>query len=110
MISSLDLFGSQKQTRALVLLALLEDVHLSELAGLVGLNRSALKKTVDHWEEMGVLVSAIVGNQRRLMINPRFAAKEPLMALLKRLAELDPFFYETVGNLRRRPRRSGKEI
>jgi len=89
---------------------MLEEVHLSELAALVGLNRSTLKKTVDQWEQMGVLVSAMVGNHRRLMINPRFSAKEPLIALLKRMAELDPFFYEAVSNVRRRPRRSGKEL
>jgi hypothetical protein len=51
-----------------------------------------------------------MGNQRRVTLNPRYYAAKQLRELLLRLADGRADLEKIASNLRRRPRRRGKQI
>jgi DNA-binding transcriptional ArsR family regulator len=106
----LRLFGSDKQTRVLVLLAMLESTHPLELARLSGVSRTAVDSYLDRLEEDGVIVSARQGRNRRVSINPRFRYRNRLIELLKEIGFGSPAVMSALSTLRRRPRRKGKTL
>ena len=106
----MSLFGTRLRTQILLLLALLEESYATELARLAGARLFAVQKHLEVFEDEGVLVSRVIGRERRVSFNPRFFAKNELQVLLARLAEQDRDLSAAVLTVSRRPRRKGKEL
>ncbi|MCB8931856.1 MAG: hypothetical protein M9921_02640 [Fimbriimonadaceae bacterium] len=106
----LGLFGTRLRTRLLLVLSLLDESYATELARLAGARLYAVQKHLEDFEDDGILVSRVIGRERRVSFNPRFFAKKELAALLERLAEQDEEVLAAVRSVRRRPHRKGKEI
>lgn len=104
------LFGTRKQTEVLILLGMLEESYPREIARLVGSSLQSVQNYVEKLELSGVLVSRLIGRERRVSFNPRFVARAELLALLDRLADAEPKLRSAAASVRRRPRRRGKEI
>jgi hypothetical protein len=93
-----------------MLLALLEESYPREMARLLGAPLLSIQRIVDDFEREGLLATRLVGNQRRVTLNPRFYGIKPLKELLLSLAQGAPELQNIVGSLRRRPRRRGKKL
>ncbi len=104
------LFGSRRRTQVLLALALLEESHSRELSRLLETPLFSVQRIVAALEEEGVLVSRIVGRERRISFNRRYPAFAELQALLMKLAVRDAEVDEAVSQFRTRPRAKGKEI
>jgi hypothetical protein len=108
--SAPSVFGSPRRTELLILLALLEESYPREIARLLGAPLLSVQKIVDAFEREGLLATRLVGNQRRVTLNPRFYGVKPLKELLLALAEGSPELQTIAGSIRRRPRRRGKKL
>ncbi len=108
--SSSKLFGSSTRTAVLVLLRLLDESYTAEIAKMLGVGASAIKKIVDALELESIIVGRSVGRTRVLALNPRYVAAAELKALLWKLGERDFKLQKLAGTKRRRPRRAGKAI
>jgi predicted ArsR family transcriptional regulator len=106
---SLELFGSELRSKLLIYLALLEETYVPELATLMGLSRVTVRRALEDLEREGYVSSALAGRERWIRLNPRNSVAEPLRTLLMRLAEGRPELITTLQQLRRRPRRRGKD-
>jgi predicted transcriptional regulator len=104
------LFGSRRRTQVLLLLALLEESHSREISRVLDMSLFSVQRIVSALEEEGVLVSRIVGRERRISFNRRYPAYAELIALLLKLAVRDPEVDEAASQFRTRPRAKGKEI
>lgn len=104
------LFGSSTRTSVLVLLRLLEESYTAELAKMLSVRSSAIKKIVDALELESIIVGRSVGRTRVLTLNPRYVAAAELKALLWKLGERDFELQKLAGTKRKRPRRAGKAI
>ncbi|RYG32341.1 ArsR family transcriptional regulator [bacterium] len=104
------LFGTGTRTRVLLLLALLGESHISEIARILGANITNIGKAVDSLELAGVVSGVMMGRTRRISFNPRYAYLEELLPLARKMATTNPALMEALANERRRPRRSGKEL
>ncbi len=104
------IFGSPRRTEVLVLLALLEESYPREIARLLRAPLLSIQTIVDSLEREGMLATHLVGNQRRVTLNPRYYGVKQLKEFLLRLAEGYPELQSTISELRRRPRRRGKAI
>lgn len=101
-------FGPQTRTRLLVALSLLDESYPREMARLLGVSLSAVQKALASLERDGLVAVRSVGRTRVARIDPRYFARQELLAYLERLAEADPDLARSVSSLRRRPRRTGK--
>lgn len=99
-------FGSERRSDMLILLALLGESYPAELARLMESHLSAVQMLAHRLEMDGLVAARTVGRQRMLSLNPSFFAIRELRALLNRLASGAPHLYERVAKLRRRPRRA----
>lgn len=106
----LRLFGTVARSRTLLTIALLGESYPREIARIAGVPLMSAQRAVNDLEAQGVVSSRIQGTQREVKLNPRYFAFEQLRSLLLRLAAAEPQITETVENLRRRPRRAGKEL
>ena len=104
------IFGSSRRTEVLVLLALVEESYPREIARLLRAPLLSIQTIVDSLEREGILTTRLVGNQRRVTLNPRYYGVRQLKDFLLRLSEGYPELQNTVNELRRRPRRRGKSI
>lgn len=107
---SAGLFGNRTKTNLLQLLALLERVHVSEAARIIGTTPSNILKAADALTQAGAVASVLTGKERWISLEPRYHAASELRALLDRLAEGNVELMEQVSATRRRPRRGGKAI
>ena len=104
------LFGTGTRTNVLLLLTLLSESHARELARILGTTSSNVIKAIDSLEQVGVVSGVLEGRTRRVSLNPRYAYKDELVPLLERMASTHPGLVQAVSEMRRRPRRSGKEL
>ncbi len=104
------LFGTGTRTNVLLLLALLGESHGRELARILDANATNVNKAILSLEQAGVLSGVLEGRSRRVSINPRYPYKNELMPLLEKMASSHPGLVQAVSELRRRPRRPGKEL
>lgn len=103
-------FGSSTRTNTLIIISLLGETHASEIAAVLGKSPSRIQDAVASLESAGLLVGIEEGRTRRLLLNPRYPAAAELNALLQSLGRLDVPLQEKLGDMRRRPRRTGKAI
>ena len=108
--SNFGLFGTKNRTNILLFLALMEESHASELSRLLGTSVSNVQKTLDSLEQVGVVAGAVKGRERRVSLSPRYFARQELRDLLDKMASANPELIDKVGEIRRRPRRAGKEL
>jgi len=104
------LFGTQTRTNILLVLSLIGETHASELGRIMGGNVSNIVKAVNSLEQTGVIASVMAGRTRRVKLNPRYPYRGELIPLLEKMALSSPGILKAVSDLRRRPRRSGKEV
>ena len=109
-LSNVGLFGTSTRTNTLIVVHLLEETHASEIARILDRSLSRIQDALESLERAGVVVGNEEGKMRRIRLNPRYFARTELTVLLSKLAEADPALQSTISQLRRRPRRSGKEI
>ncbi|MBC8328506.1 MAG: MarR family transcriptional regulator [Planctomycetes bacterium] len=102
--------GSRRRTQVLLLLALLGDSYVAELARLLGVRPFTITGIVDGLEHEGLIGSRLMGRQRLFRLEPRYFAARELKALLLKLAEGEPELMDQLASLRRRPRRRGKPL
>lgn len=108
--SGSELFGSKNATQILMVIEAFQTTHASEISLCTGISKRVVGHHLDKFELNGVVSRQTVGQNRIVSINSRFIAKEELSRLLKKLAQHNPGFLESISELRRRPRRKGKEI
>lgn len=101
-------FGSATRTRTLVALRLLEESYARELARVLKTPLSSVQQAIASLERDGLVAVRALGRTRVARIDPRYFARAELLEYLRRLSEPDKTLREAVGNLRRRPRRTGK--
>ncbi|HVS12251.1 MAG TPA: hypothetical protein VMS76_20490 [Planctomycetota bacterium] len=65
---------------------------------------------LDSLELEGVVASRQLGRTRRVSLNPRYFAADPLRALLEKLATGSPELQRLAATRRARPRRKGKPL
>ena len=108
--SNYGLFGTKNRANVLLILAIIDESHASELSRLLGTSVSNVQKTLDSLEQVGIVSGVVKGRERRVSLSPRFFALTELRALLEKVAFASPELIDRVGELRRRPRRAGKEL
>lgn len=107
---SQSLFGSEFRTDILLVVSMLEETHVRELARVFERSTLQIMRVVDRFELEGVLVSRKLGIERRICLNPRYVAHRELLALLEQLSRSRVDLQEKLAAERRRPRRRGKPL
>lgn len=103
-------FGSRTRTRVLLALELRGESYPRELARLLGSSLSVVQKGIRSLELDGLIAGRSVGRTRVYSINPGFFAVIEVRGLARRLADADRELRRGVGELRTRPRRTGKPV
>ena len=104
------LFGSQRRTEVLILIALLEETFPTEIAKLLDARLYSVQKIVDGLEEDGIVASQFDGRTRIVTLDPSFAAAEQLKTLLVRLIDVNPKIRRIVARRRSRHGRRGRAV
>jgi DNA-binding MarR family transcriptional regulator len=108
--SGFDVFGTGVRSKALIAIYVLEETHAPELARLLGTSITTARNAVDTLERAGLVVGRMEGNTRRVRLNPQFRALRQLRDLLQELSLSDVGLLKKIADLRRRPRRMGKDL
>jgi DNA-binding MarR family transcriptional regulator len=90
-------------------LALLEETYPSELARLLEIPLMTVQRILDDLEREGVVVKRTVGRNRMATLNPRMYGGAELRDFLMKYSRRTNI-QKRLAKLRRRPRRTGKEI
>lgn len=109
-INRVGLFGTLTRTNTLLAIHMLGETHASELARILEISLSQAQKAADSLERAGVVIGIVEGRERRLRLNPRYPYKAELESLLSRIGIDSLALQSKLSELRRRPRRAGKEI
>ena len=107
---SAKLFGSNSRSRVLVAIALLRDSYARELARVTGVPLVSVQRITQSLERDAVITGRPSGSTRLLSLNRRLYGVDELDAFLVKYARRMPDLIESIETLRRRPRRSGKEV
>jgi len=104
-------FGSEGAERVLIFLAARGQGYPLEIANTFNMSVSNVQKHLERMERGGLLVNTKIGRSRVYSLNPRYAFKAEVDALLNKAVELSPpSLKETLLLNRRRPRRTGKPL
>jgi len=104
------LFGSERRTEVLLLIALLRETFPTEIARLLGAPVYSVQKIVGGLEKDGVVVTRLAKRTRVVALDPGFAASRQLKNLLTRLIEVNPKIRSIAVRRRARQGRRGKAI
>ena len=106
------LFGGRAATRVLLFIENYSEGYASQIARTFEMPLSEVQKQLAKFEEVGILVSRMVGTSRMYTWNPRDPALNGLRQLLQNTLnygipkeKLNKYFRQ-----RRRPRRKGKPL
>ncbi len=104
-------FGSEGAERVLLFLAARGQGYALEIAETFGMSVSNVQKHLERMERDGLLVNAKIGRTRVYSINPRYAFKDEVEAMLAKALTMAPAsLREKLTLNRRRPRRKGKPL
>lgn len=103
-------FGGRARTEALLALCLLGESYAREIARLLGRPLSGVQKALRSLEDDGLVAGGSRGRTRLFRLAPRYFAYDELQSYLERLTEAEDDLRRRVGELRRRPRRTGKRL
>jgi hypothetical protein len=105
------LLGSTNSERVLIFLFAREEGYPREIARFFNTDLAPIQRQLIKLEINGVLSSRMVGRTRLYSLNPRYAFKPEIEALLAKALEFYPIEEKEKLLLnRRRPRRSGKPL
>jgi DNA-binding transcriptional ArsR family regulator len=104
------LFGSRRRSQVLLFIALMEETHPREIASALSAPLRSVQNIVQSLEDGGYIVSRTVGRLRRVSLNRRYFAYAELEGLLRRMVIRDEEVEAAASSVRRRPRRTGKEL
>lgn len=106
-----ELFGSKNRERVLQFILARGEGYAKEMADFYESSIDPIQKQLERLELGGVLVSKTVGRTRLFMMNPRYAFKDELIALLEKARSYyKPEEQEALLIARKRPRRTGKPL
>lgn len=106
-----ELFGSKNRERVLQYIFVNTQAYAKEIADFYESSVDPIQKQLERLENAGVLVYQKVGRTKLFMVNPRYAFKEELAALLEKARSFyAPSELEKLTMQRKRPRRSGKPL
>ena len=106
-----ELFGSKNRERVLQYIDVNGEGYAKKIADFYESSVDPIKKQLERLEVGGILVSKTVGRTRLFMLNPRYAFKDELLALLEKAREFySPAEQERLIKQRKRPRRTGKPL
>lgn len=106
------LFGNETAAKCLLFLTRYDEATSGEIAEAFDVPKTMIYLQLRKLEDAGILVSRTISNIRLFSFNPRSGIRTELKSLLEKYIEQNmPFetnkkFY----GLRRRPRRTGKEL
>jgi DNA-binding MarR family transcriptional regulator len=105
------IFGSEGAERVLIFLAARGQGYPLEIAHTFNMSVSNVQKHLERMEQGGLLVNTKIGRTRVYSLNPRYAFKEEVEALLNKAVTMSPpALKDTLLQNRRRPRRTGKPL
>lgn len=105
------ILGSEGAERVLIFLAARGQGYALEIANTFNMSVSNVQKHLVRMERGGLLVSTKTGRTLVYSLNPRYAFKNELEALLNKAVTMAPnSIKEKLLLNRRRPRRSGKPL
>lgn len=105
------IFGSESASRTLLYIVNYGKGYCREIARTFGVSASMIQNQLERFEQSGILVASEAGRTRIFEINPRYAYKKELEALLeKRLSLLPEKELQKYYRKRTRPRRKGKPL
>lgn len=108
--SGFGLFGTGTRTTVLLAISLLEETHVQELARVLSIGKTTVRNTIDTLEQSGIVAGVLEGRTRRIRLDSRFVAYSELKSLLEKMTFANPALLSAVSELRRRPRRIGKQL
>jgi DNA-binding GntR family transcriptional regulator len=103
-------FGGRTRTRALTALSLLRSSYPRELARVLGVSLTGVRKALAGLELDGLVAGRAMGRTRVYEFDAAYFARREFQQYVARLAEADAELRARVSQLRRRPRRSGKPL
>ena len=103
-------FGGKTRTRVLVALRLLEESYPRELARILALPLNGVQQALRSLELDGLVAARAAGRTRLFRVDPRYFAYDELQRYLLSLSNPEKDLRRRVATLRRRPRRTGKEL
>lgn len=103
-------FGGRTRTRVLLALQLLGSSYARELSRVLDTALAPVQRALAGLERDGLVASRMAGRTRLVTLSPAYFAKRELAVYLARLADADASLQKAVGDLRRRPRRTGKPL
>lgn len=104
------LLESRIKERILLVLALNSEGYASGLAQRLGCALYTVQNQLKKLEDGGVVVSRLKGRTRIYTLNPRYAMRRELLALLQKAYEFLPEQDKETYRLRTRPRKAGKAL
>jgi hypothetical protein len=106
------LFGGKAAAKVLLFIENYGEGYASGIAKTFDMPLSEVQKQLRKFEEVGILVSRMVGNSRMYTWNPRDPALNGLKDLLRQTLEagIPEATLRRYFRQRQRPRRQGKEI
>lgn len=110
MKTNFGLFGTATRSRILILIYMLKETYPSQVAEILDISLNQSQGAIESLEVPGIVVRITDGRQRKVKLNPRYAFKDELEALLQRMAVSDILMQEKLAEYRRRPRRTGKPL
>ena len=103
--------GSEGAERVLIFLVARGQGYALEIANMFKMSVSNVQKHLERMERDGLLVNTKTGRTRVYSLNPRYAFKEEVEALLNKALTMSPEpLKEKLLLDRRRPRRRGKPL
>lgn len=103
--------GSEGAERVMLFLAAREKGYAKEIADTYQMPVSNVQKQLERMERDGLLVNTKAGRTRIYQINPRYAFKKEVEALLAKALSVAPrSLQDKLKYNRRRPRRAGKPL
>jgi DNA-binding transcriptional ArsR family regulator len=103
-------FGGRTRTRILLALRLLVESYARELARVLDVSLNGVQQALRGLEVDGIVSARSAGRTRLFRLNPRYFAYADLRRYLMRLAEPEIDLKKRIETLRRRPRRTGKQL
>ena len=105
------ILGSEGAERVLLFLAAKGQGYALEIANTFGMSVSNVQNHLERMDRDGLLVNTMIGRTRVYSLNPRYAFKDEVQALLNKALDMAPQpLREKLLLDRRRPRRTGKPL
>ena len=103
-------FGGRARTESLLALSLLEESYAREISRVLRRPLFGVQKALRSLEADGLIAGRSQGRTRVFRLAPRYFAYDELKRYLERLTEAEDDLRARIGDLRRRPRRTGKRL